>query len=182
MLAPSSFASTGYGMVAAHRQESHSKAKQKGRVRLCRRHLGTIRFWSRCRQASWVSWAKLHFIWCVVICPNCLTVQLALLLTVAVPSQDAQFLCLDGAVALATSSRLAVYRFQLHVQDGVLQNDPARVKFCFGPWCASCGARGGMPNHAMLIVANNMSSLTAFAVTQDTSDDIKRLQRLDNRY
>ncbi|CAJ1448675.1 unnamed protein product, partial [Effrenium voratum] len=31
--------------------------------------------------------------------------------------QDAQFLCLDGAVALATSSRLAVYRFQLHVQD-----------------------------------------------------------------
>ncbi|CAJ1404117.1 unnamed protein product [Effrenium voratum] len=30
--------------------------------------------------------------------------------------QDAQFLCLDGAVALATSSRLAVYRFQLHVQ------------------------------------------------------------------
>lgn len=31
--------------------------------------------------------------------------------------QDAQFLCLDGAVALATASRLAVYRFQLHLQD-----------------------------------------------------------------
>lgn len=31
--------------------------------------------------------------------------------------QDAQFLCLDGAVALATTTRLAVYRFQLHLQD-----------------------------------------------------------------
>jgi hypothetical protein len=30
--------------------------------------------------------------------------------------QDAQFLCLDGAVALATTTRLAVYRFQLHLQ------------------------------------------------------------------
>lgn len=31
--------------------------------------------------------------------------------------QDSHFLCLDGAIALATGARLAVYRFQLHVQD-----------------------------------------------------------------
>ena len=30
--------------------------------------------------------------------------------------EDAHFLCLDGAVALATTSKLAVYRFQLHLQ------------------------------------------------------------------
>ena len=32
------------------------------------------------------------------------------------PHEDAHFLCLDGAVALATTSKLAVYRFQLHLQ------------------------------------------------------------------
>lgn len=30
---------------------------------------------------------------------------------------DAQFLCLDGAIALASGPRLGIYRYQLHVQD-----------------------------------------------------------------
>lgn len=31
--------------------------------------------------------------------------------------QDAQFLCLDGAIGLAFGARLGIYRYQLHVQD-----------------------------------------------------------------
>merc|ERR1712072_717253 len=31
--------------------------------------------------------------------------------------QDAQFLCLDGAIALATGARLGIYKYQLHLQD-----------------------------------------------------------------
>merc|ERR1711975_205941 len=31
--------------------------------------------------------------------------------------QDAQFLCLDGAIAVASANRLGIYRYQLHIQD-----------------------------------------------------------------
>eukprot|EP00927_Polykrikos_kofoidii_P038240 TRINITY_DN32558_c0_g1_i1.p1 TRINITY_DN32558_c0_g1~~TRINITY_DN32558_c0_g1_i1.p1 ORF type:complete len:1091 (+),score=126.77 TRINITY_DN32558_c0_g1_i1:97-3369(+) len=40
--------------------------------------------------------------------------------------QDAQFMCLDGAIALATGARVGIYRYQLHVHD--TQDDIKRLQ------------------------------------------------------
>ena len=65
--------------------------------------------------------------------------------------QDAQFLCLDGAVALATTTRLAVYRFQLHLQalqTGLKSRDSKDMEVSYN---------GGTPKTGWFINVNGKS-------------------------
>ncbi|CAE7540972.1 WDR27 [Symbiodinium natans] len=65
--------------------------------------------------------------------------------------QDSHFLCLDGAIALATGARLAVYRFQLHLQD--LSDDIKRLQRLGSYRCCGLLALPREPSAGQGIVA-----------------------------
>eukprot|EP00435_Cladocopium_sp_Y103_P012262 s1514_g3.t1 len=90
--------------------------------------------------------------------------------------QDAQFLCLDGAVALATTTRLAVYRFQLHLQD--TSDDIKRLQRMGSYKCCGLLALPKEPTAGQSLVAiaaNNSTNLTPSTVGTTSNSSISAM-------
>ncbi|CAE7662980.1 WDR27 [Symbiodinium pilosum] len=83
--------------------------------------------------------------------------------------QDSHFLCLDGAIALATGARLAVYRFQLHVQD--MSDDIKRLQRLGSYRC--CGLltlpREPTAGHGIVALAANNAVLSGTVLVASSS-------------
>lgn len=85
---------------------------------------------------------------------------------------DAQFLCLDGAIALALGHRLGIYRYQLHVQD--TSDDIRRLQQLGSFKC--CGVlslpRGQGAAGSIVALAANNAILSGTLVVASSSKQI----------
>lgn len=74
--------------------------------------------------------------------------------------QDVQFLCLDGAVVIATGSRLGVYKYQLHTQDG--SDDIKRLQRMGSYKCCGLLSLPKEPSggHSISVIAANNSVMS----------------------